>query len=302
MLSPNPSSTRIVGFGQVYLARLARGKALINNHANMAKESILITGVYGLVGSCIYRHLMEKSEQYDVYGMDCSRQPSERVHADEVADVPDSHFFLSDMSDIGVLEQAFQGMDALIHMAADPDDEAPWESTFKNNMEASYHLFEAAKRAGVRRVIYASSIQVSFGYFYNIEPYKSIREGHFDNVPDSFERITTSDPTWPVNLYGSSKVFGETLARVYSSTTDLSCICIRMGGVHSMDKVPQPVLPNASTKNDMVRLVENCIQAPGAIKFEIVYGLSNSDYRWVDIKHAAKAVGYVPEDRIRLED
>jgi nucleoside-diphosphate-sugar epimerase len=268
----------------------------------MAQQSILITGVYGLVGSCVYRHLIEKSEHYDVYGMDRSRQPSARVHADEVADVPDSHFFLSDMTDLGDLEQAFQGMDSIVHMAADPNDEAPWESTFKNNIDASYHLFEAAKRVGVRRVIYASSIQVSFGYFYNIEPYRSIREGHFENVPESFERITTSDPTWPVNLYGSSKVFGETLARMYSSTTDLSCICIRMGGVHSMDKVPKPVLPNACTKNDMARLVEYCIKAPDTIDFEILYGLSNSDYRWVDIEHTAKVVGYFPEDRITFED
>lgn len=234
--------------------------------------------------------------------MDRSRQPSTRVHADEVADVPEHHFFLSDMSDIGDLEQAFQGMDTVIHMAADPDDQAPWESTLKNNIEATYHMFEAAKRVGVRRVIYASSIQVSFGYFYNVEPYKSIHEGKYTSVPASFKPITTSHPTWPINFYGSSKVFGETLARMYSSTTDLSCICIRMGGVHSMDKVPKPVLPNASTKNDMVRLVELCVEAHDNLKFEILYGISNSDHRWVDLEHTAKTVGYVPEDRISMED
>jgi NAD+ dependent glucose-6-phosphate dehydrogenase len=268
----------------------------------MAKQSILITGVYGLVGSCTYRHLVAKSEQYDVYGMDRHRRPSVRVTLDEVADLSDSHFFLSDMSDIGVLEQAFQGMDTVIHLAADPNDEAPWESTLKNNIEATYHMFEASKRAGVRRVIYASSIQVSFGYFYYVEPFKSIHEGKYENVPESFKRITPSDPTWPVNLYGSSKVFGETLARVYSSTTDLSCICIRMGGVHSLDNVPKPVLPNASTKNDMVRLVELCVEAPDSMKFEILYGISDRDYRWVDIEHSAKTVGYVPENRITVED
>ena len=266
----------------------------------MAKQSILITGVYGLVGSCAYRHLIDKSDQYEVYGMDRSRQPSTRVHEDEVADVPDHHFFLSDMSDIGVLEQAFQGKDTVIHMAANPNDQAPWESTLKNNIEATYHMYEAAKRAGVRRVIYASSIQVSFGYFYNVEPYRSIHEGNYKGVPDSFKPITTSDPPWPINFYGSSKVFGETLARVYSSMTDLSCICIRMGGVHSMDKVPKPVLPNASTKNDMVRLIELCVRAPDNMKFEILYGLSNSDYRWVDLDHSANTVGYIPEDRIRF--
>ena len=66
-------------------------------------------------------------------------------------------------------------------------------------------------------------------------------------------------------------------------------------------QVPQAVLPNASTKNDMVRLVECCINAPESIQFEILYGLSNSDYRWVDLKHSEDAVGYLPEDSIHLE-
>lgn len=268
----------------------------------MTLKSILITGVYGLVGSCVYRHLSAKPEQYELYGMDRSKQASDRVHEEEVAPVPDSHFKLSDLSDLEALEQAFRGIDTVIHMAGDPNPEAPWESILKNNLEATYHLFEAAKRAGVQRVIYASSIQVNFGYFHNVEPYKSIQKGNYEKVPAAFDLITPSDPTWPVNLYGSSKVFGESLARMYSSTTDLSCICIRMGGVHSMNKAPKPVIPNACTKNDMARLVESCILAPDTMKFEILYGLSDTDYRWVDLSQSERAVGYVPEDRITLEE
>ena len=267
----------------------------------MAKQSILITGVNGLVGSCIYRHLNKKPGQYEVYGMDRSRQRSERVHPDEVADVPESHFILSDLSDISVLQQALQGIDTVVHLAADPNGDAPWESVLNNNMEGTYHLFEAAKLAGVRRVIYASSIQVSFGYFFNVEPYRSIRTGNYENVPEVFEHITASHPAWPVNLYGASKVFGETLARMYSSTTEMSCICLRLGGIYSMDKVPPLIVPNGCTRNDISRLVHCCIQAPGTLGFDIFYGLSNSDYRWTDIEHAAKVLGYIPEDRITVK-
>lgn len=268
----------------------------------MARQSILITGVHGLIGSYLHRYLSEKPTLYEVYGLDRNRHRSDRVHSNEVANIPESHFTLSDLSVLAPLEEAFQDKDIVIHLAGDPKGDAPWESILKHNLEASYYLFEAAKRAGVKRVIYASSIQVSFGYFYNVEPYKSIRDGKFSKVPESFDRIGILDPTWPVNLYGSSKVFGETLARMYSSTTDMSCICIRMGGVHSMDKVPKAVLPNACTRNDMARLIEHCIQAPHTINFEILYGLSNSDYRWVDIEHAEKVVGYTPKDTISLED
>ena len=268
----------------------------------MATKAILITGVYGLVGSCAYRHLTGKPDLFDVYGMDRHEEPSPRVHPDELASVPADRFFQSDLSNIDQLEQAFQGMDTIIHLAGDPNADASWESLRKNNVEGTYNVFEAAKRAQVRRVIFASSIHVSFGYFFNVEPYRSIREGKYDQVPNAFERITTADPTWPVVPYGSSKVFGESLARMHSSESGMSCICLRLGGVQSVDKFPQAIIPNACSRGDVSRLIELCIQAPDTVRFEIFYGLSNSEYRWVDIENAAKILGYVPQDRIRLKD
>jgi NAD+ dependent glucose-6-phosphate dehydrogenase len=266
----------------------------------MEKRSILITGVYGLVGSCLYRRLIENPD-YEVYGLDRSNQKSERVHEDEVAVVPDSHLYLNDLSDINGLQQAFEDKNTIIHMAGDPNADASWESVLKNNIEATYNVFEAAKQAGVRRVIIASTIQVSFGYFYNREPYKSIWAGNYEVVPDCLTKIKTSDPVWPINLYGSSKVFGESLARMVSSTTNMSCLCIRLGGVHSMDNVPPAVAPNACTQNDMTRIIDCCIRAPDTIRFEIIYGLSKTDYQWVDLTNAEKTVNYRPQDRIPLK-
>jgi nucleoside-diphosphate-sugar epimerase len=268
----------------------------------MERKSILITGVYGLVGSSAYRRLAEKPDLFDVYGMDRHEEPSPRVHPDELASVPDERFFQSDLSDIDELVKAFQGMDTIVHLAGDPNADATWESLHKNNIGGTYNVFEAAKQSGVRRVIFASSIHVSFGYYFNVEPYRSISGGKHNQVPEDFKRITTSDPTWPVVPYGSSKVFGESLARMHSSESGLSCICLRLGGVQSMDKFPQSIVPNACSRNDVSRLIELCIQAPDTVKFEIFYGLSNSEYRWVDIENAAKILGYVPQDRIRLKD
>ena len=69
-----------------------------------------------------------------------------------------------------------------------------------------------------------------------------------------------------------------------------------------MDDFPPSIVPNACSRNDVSRLIELCIQAPDTVRFEIFYGLSDSDYRWVDIENAAKILGYVPEDRIRLKE
>ena len=264
----------------------------------MVKKSILITGVYGLVGSSIYKRLIEKSGKYEVFGMARRRQASDRVAREEAIEVPDDHFFISDLSDQDGLTSAFQGIDCVVHLAANPNTEAPWESLIKNNMEGTYHVFEAAKRAGVSRVIYASTIQVSTGYVLNVEPYKSIMAGKFENLPESFDPVKTTDTPWPINLYAASKVFGETLARMYSSTTDLSCLCLRIGAVKSMDEKIEKLIPVSCTKNDIARLTECCIQAPNTLKFDIYYGMSNNDYRWVEMENAARNVGYVPEDTI----
>ena len=113
----------------------------------------------------------------------------------ELVEVPEDRFMLSDLSNVHELGTLFKGINTIVHMAADPDDQAPWESTLKNNIEATQHLFEAAVASGVRRVIYASSIQVSFGYFRNVEPYKSIYEMNYQDVPETFDRISVKAPT-----------------------------------------------------------------------------------------------------------
>lgn len=265
----------------------------------MGKRSILITGVYGLVGSAIYRQLAKQPDQYEVFGMARRAQPSDRVAAEEAIQVPESHFIKSDLSNLEALAEEFQGMDTIVHMAADPNTEAPWESVLKNNIEVAYHVFEAAKRAGVRRVVYASTIQVSTGYYKWVEPYSDIRAGKYENVPDSFETVKTTDPPWPVNLYAASKVFGETLARVYGSSSNLSCLCIRIGAVSSGDTIVEPFWgPIFCTQNDIGRLAEKCIQAPDTLKFEIFYGMSRNKYSWTDIENAAREIGYRPEDKI----
>ena len=124
-----------------------------------------------------------KPDLFDVYGMDRHRERSARVHPEELASVPEDRFFQSDLSNIDELVKAFQGMDTIIHLAGDPNADATWESLRKNNIEGTYNVFEAAKQSGVRRIIYASSIHVSFGYYFNTEPYKSISEGNSDTVP-----------------------------------------------------------------------------------------------------------------------
>ena len=137
-------------------------------------KKVMITGVYGLIAGAIYNRLSAQPERYDVYGLARRRQDSDRVAPDRVIDVPNEKFTLSDMQDLDQMETAFDGMDVVVHMAADPSGAGGWESVLRSNIVGGYNAFEACRLAGVSRMVYASSIQASSGYRECEEPYHAI--------------------------------------------------------------------------------------------------------------------------------
>ena len=76
--------------------------------------------------------------------------------------IGDDRFFLADMADLDAVTRAFTGMDVVVHLAADPRPDATWEHLLESNIIGARNAFEAAVRTGVKRVIYASSIMVSW--------------------------------------------------------------------------------------------------------------------------------------------
>ena len=146
---------------------------LIRRKSNGKK--ILITGVYGLIGNVVYRELNQTPDEYDVYGLARRRASSDRIPEDQTVVLPDDHFHLANLTDFDAVQRAVSGMDVVVHMAADPSGSQGFESILQSNLIGAYHIFEACRLEGVKRVIYASSIQVSFGYW-DTEPYKTLRE------------------------------------------------------------------------------------------------------------------------------
>ena len=127
-------------------------------------------------------------------------------------------------------------------------------------------MLEAAARAGVTRVVFASSIMVSWGYQLD-EPYKALADGRFDDL------------AYCADVHG------------------LSVICLRIGWVNAEDHPHKPESGAVwCSQRDVVQLVERSMNAPEDIKFDIFYGVSNNRYRWVDIDHAREVLGYIPED------
>ncbi len=202
-----------------------------------------------------------------------------------------------DMNDLDHATAAFEGAEAVVDLAANPEPDAPWETVYANNLPATINAFEAARRAGVRRVIFASSNHV-VGSTEREEPYASILAGHYEGMdPDALRRVSTTDPVRPDGPYGIGKVLGEAAGRYYSDHHRLSVICLRIGSVVAEDEpVTARHFATLLTKRDLLGLVRCCLAAPDALRFGIYFGVSANRWRIWDIETASRELGYEPRD------
>ena len=263
----------------------------------MAPKKVLITGVYGLIAGAVYQHLSTQPDRYDLYGLARRFQPSVRAPKDAALNIPREKLSLADLTDYNAVAQAVEGMDVVVQLAADPRPDASWESLLGSNIIGPRNVLEAARRAGVRRVVLASSIMVSWGYQQD-DPYQAISEGHFDAVDASQVQCVTHEwPHRPTGLYPATKIWGEALARYYADVHTMSVPCLRIGWVNAEDH-PHDERGGASwcSQRDVVQLVQRAIEAPADLRFDIFYGVSNNRWRWVDIDHPREVLGYIPAD------
>jgi nucleoside-diphosphate-sugar epimerase len=157
----------------------------------MALDKLLITGASGVIGKVLVRNL---AESYDVYSVDqnLTEVPKRLFKAD-----------LSDYDQIAGVISAISDLRIIVHLAADANADAAWQSVLKNNIVATRNLFEAAKEKRVKRIVFASSNHVT-GAYEGIPP-----TSHLSGNP---RMITTADPIRPDSDYGTSKAFGEAVA------------------------------------------------------------------------------------------
>lgn len=263
----------------------------------MLQKKILITGASGLIGKVAWGHLSAFPGKYDLHGLDRTSDFSyhswgfyKEMH------IPEDRFTIADISDYQKVAEAVKGMDTVIQLAANPSPYAADETILNSNIKGLYNVFEASRIAGVKRIVYASSIRVTEGYYQFVEPYLSIRHGNFKHIPEKIPLLSPYDPVRPIELYGASKVFGEALARVYADTHGISCICLRIGLVSSSDS-PSPKQPGIwCSHRDIAKIIQLCVDAPETLMFDVFYCLSESRFKWIDTSNIREKLGFVPSD------
>jgi NAD+ dependent glucose-6-phosphate dehydrogenase len=249
----------------------------------MAKTKVLITGMSGLIGSALRTHL---EGRYELSALNRSAVAGVRCHR-------------ADIRDLEAIAPAFEGQEAVVHLAAKVSSggDTSLDDTLEFNHRGTWNVFEAARRAGCKRIVFASSGAVVAGYEGD-EPYKSLVAGNYAAVKGGWPMLDHLSPIRARGLYGCSKAWGEAMARAYvDKNPPLSIVCVRIGRVNGENKASDPRTRSVwCSHRDICGLLEAAIVAPPSVRYDVVFGVSNNRYGYRDMKHAKEVLGFTPQD------
>jgi nucleoside-diphosphate-sugar epimerase len=293
------------------------------------QQRILVTGVSGLIGQVIFNYLTKTyPTKYQVFGLDQHMKPSSRYQLETNDDsnfeptlnLPSDRFFQCDITDRTKLHHFIeeQKIEIIIHLAAVLENHPDIEKISRVNIDGAKNVFEARQfyyfvsfqinsyfiLAGVRRIIYASSVMTVFGYLTR-EPYLSISNETFDDTTmlQNLRKLTvTDDPPLPYLstpgdlAYCQSKIIGEQIALSIVKNTTKSIICARLGWVNIEDQPGKGWLRTVwFSHRDFCSFIDKALQAPLHIS-GIYFTMSNNHRLWVDIDDAKRDFDFVPQD------
>ena len=243
----------------------------------MAFDKVGITGANGVVGRVLMEGL---GGEYQLEAF--TRRP---------VDFPST---IVNFGTAAEVRGAFSGLEAVIHLAADPSPGASWEQVREHNLEGMYQVCEECVRSGVKRLIFASTNHTQHG-------------NTILTTPETLDlrkkiRMKLSDPPNPDSLYAVSKLFGEHLGKLYSQQHGLEFIGLRIGWIVEAN---DPTIMRGTPAEDYLRAMflshRDCVQAHRrALEVEadylLAYVVSNNGRRVFDLEETGQSLGFAPQD------
>ncbi|GGD76639.1 NAD-dependent epimerase/dehydratase family protein [Caballeronia grimmiae] len=199
------------------------------------------------------------------------------VRASDIAPIDDAaaHEEVSavDLADRDAVMRLVEGVDAIVHLGGISID-APFDDLIEANIRGTYNIYEAARRHGVRRVVFASS-------------------NHAIGFHPVTEVLDADAPQRPDSLYGVTKCFGESLSRYYFDRFGIETVCLRIGSSFEEPKNPRMLVTYLSYR-DFIELVR-CSLFTNRVGHAVVYGASDNPVKWWDNSKAG-FLGFNPQD------
>ena len=239
------------------------------------RPRLLITGANGRFGRCATT-LLSESHELVLTDVQAGAFEGHPIHALDITDFEATRDFMQT-----------HRVDRVAHLAIGraPDRQRPdWrsdETMMRVNLIGTEHVFEAARLAGVQRIVYASSLTVYLG-----QP--------------GVRAIDRDTPLAPRGLYACTKLFGEQLAEMYVREHDQSIVCLRFGQPYPMRPSGQPQNLRDSYKRlvaitweDIAESLRCALNAPD-VNLAVANIVSSTDAGEVDPLDA-RWLGYVPQ-------
>jgi uronate dehydrogenase len=228
----------------------------------LAQQTWVLTGAAGQVASSLRLPVAARVARLRLVDV----APLEVRHPREEA-------MTADLRDQQALVDALTGAHGVLHLGA-MAEEADFHDLAEVNIVGTFHVLEAARRVGAKRVVYASSNRVT-GFY----PTTTV--------------VDPEMPPRPDGLYGVSKVAGEALGRLYADKFGLEVVNVRIG---SFEKAPQDErqLSTWLSPDDCVAAFLAAMTAPD-VRYATMYGVSRNTRRWWDLA-AGQALGFEPHD------
>jgi nucleoside-diphosphate-sugar epimerase len=226
------------------------------------RPQVLVTGAAGAIGSLVVARLRDRWQLRPT-----DLRPS--VGVDPL-----------DVVDLDSCMAAFAGMDAVVHLAANPDQEAGWSELRRPNVDGAYTVAAAARACGVRRLVLASSLHA------------------VSALPETVQR-RSSDPPRPANLYGATKAWAEALGAWVAATSSTSVVALRIGYFSANPPAGQEATPRNLaawlSPADCVDLIRAAVESD-VTGLTVVSGVSANRYRVAELGEAERRLGYRPID------
>lgn len=227
---------------------------------------VLITGATGGIGLLLSDRLREDYD-FVMHGR-TPRTPEQERELRE-----------ADLTDYDAVRALMEGVDVVVHLAGSASPESTWEDVLGANIVGTRNVLEAAREAGVERVVYASSNH-AMGMYDRLEEWPVYP--HLLQRPDS--------------LYGVSKAFGETLGRFYADEHGLSVVALRIGWMTDDPASADLDVLHAMwlSEDDAERVFRCAIEAD--VRFGLYYAISDNPNRRWDLTNTMLELGYRPQD------
>ena len=225
-------------------------------------KKIVLTGAAGRLGGYLRKPLAAKCET--LVSTDIAPLTDPLIKGES--------FVQADLADYAKMAEIIKGADMVVHFGGHPDEKR-FEDILHANIIGCYNIWQAAHEAGVRRIVYASSIHAV-----GLHPKTTAINIHTPHRPDSY--------------YGLAKCFAEDMAKLYWDKKGLEAVCLRI--LSCANVTNSRALGSWLSYDDLIHLVERAVDTP-TTGFAVIYGVSNNDRSPVD-NSGASFLGYRPRD------